>query len=96
MARDYVGLVFCDTRRARGWEKVFARAGISTRVLETIGDESEAGAFKVSVPRRDLPAANDLVTRVTRGELTLPGSGVSPTMIIALLVIAAMVVALVR
>lgn len=93
--RDYVGLLFCDTRRARSWQIAFGQAGIVAKVVETIGEEAEAGACKVSVPRRDLPAANDMVTAVTRGELTLPGSGVSWMTIIALVMIAALAAALV-
>lgn len=91
---DYVGVVFCDTRRARGWQKAFMKRGIEARVLETFGEESEHGAYKVSVPRRNLVAANQLVTAVTRGEVSLPGSSISPMMaIVAIVVIAATIVA---
>lgn len=93
---DYVGLVFCDTRRARGWQKALAKRGIEARVLETFGEESEHGAYKVSVPKRQQVAANQLLTAVTRGEVTLPGAGVSPMMIVALVVIVALVLAFVR
>lgn len=93
--RDHVGLIFCGTRRARAWEKALAKRGIRARVTETFGEESEAGAFKVSVPRADLPAANQLVTAVTRGDVTLPGSGFTGATVIALVVIAALVVGLV-
>lgn len=88
---DHVGLIFCGTRRARSWEKALAKRGIVARVTETFGEESESGAYKVSVPRRDLPKANQLVTAVTKGEVTLPGEGLSPTAIIALIAIAALV-----
>lgn len=91
---DYVGLIFCGTRRARGWEKALAKRGITARVTETFGEESEHGAYKVSVPRRDLPAANQLVTAVTRGDVTLPGSGVSLGAIaVVLIAIAALILA---
>jgi hypothetical protein len=94
---DYVGLVFCDTRRAQGWRKALAQRGIEARVLETFGEESENGAYKVSVPRKSLPAANQLVTAVTRGEVSLPGSSISPMMaIVAVVVIAAIIVAFVK
>ncbi|MBL0220368.1 MAG: hypothetical protein IPQ07_41675 [Myxococcales bacterium] len=91
---DYVGVVFCDTRRAHRWRKAFMKRGIEVRVLETFGEESEHGAYKVSVPRRNLVAANQLVTAVTRGEVSLPGSSISPMMaIVAIVVIAATIVA---
>lgn len=93
--RDLVGLIFCGTRRARSWQRALAKRGIVARITETFGEESEAGAFKVSVPRRDLPAANQLVTAVTRGEVRLPGAGVSPATVIALLAIAALLLGLV-
>lgn len=93
--RDHVGLIFCGTRRARGWEKALAKRGIRARITETFGEESEAGAYKVSVPRADLPAANQLVTAVTRGELALPGSGLTGMTVVALVVIAALVIGLV-
>ncbi len=94
---DYVGLVFCDTRRARGWQKALAKRGIEARVLETFGEESEHGAYKVSVPRRNQVVANQLLTAVTRGEVSLPGGGgVTPMVIITLIVIAAVVAAFVR
>jgi hypothetical protein len=92
--RDYVGLVVCDTRRARSWRTAFARAGIAAAIAETVGDESERGACKVSVPRRDLPAANALVTAVTRGELRLPGTGFTWTAVVAIVVVAAIAAAL--
>ena len=95
-SRDYVGLIFCATRRARSWQIAFQRAGIVARVVETIGEEAEAGACKVSVPRRDLPAANHMVTAVMRGELTLPGTGLSRATLVALVVIVALVAALAR
>lgn len=94
---DYVGVVFCDTRRAQGWRKALAKRGIEARVLETFGEESEHGAYKVSVPRRNLVAANQLLTAVTRGEVSLPGSIISlPMAIVAVVVIAAIIVAFVR
>ncbi len=92
---EYVGLLLCDTRRARRWQRALGKAGIVATVAETIGEEADAGACKVSVPRRDLPAANHMVTAVTRGEVTLPGTGISPMTIIALVVIVALVGALV-
>ena len=95
MHRDEVGLIFCGTRRARSWQRALAKRGIVARVTETFGEESEAGAWKVSVPRRDLPAANHLVTAVTRGEVGLPGPGASPMMAVALIAIAALIFALV-
>ncbi len=94
---DYVGLVFCDTRRAQGWRKALAQRGIEARVLETFGEESEHGAYKVSVPRKHLVAANQLVTAVTRGEARLPGSIVSlPMAAVAIVLIAALVLAFAR
>ena len=54
---DYVGLIFCDTRRAQGWRKALAQRGIEARVLETFGEESENGAYKVSVPRKQITGA---------------------------------------
>ena len=93
--RDYVGLIVCDTRRARAWRAAFAKAGIDAIVQETIGEEAETGAVKVSVPRRHLVAANELVTRVTRGEVTLPGPGFSLSSAITIVVIVALIVALV-
>lgn len=93
--RDDVGLIFCGTRRARSWERALAKRGIVARVTETFGEESEAGAYKVSVPRRDLPAANELVTKVTRGEVSLPGDGWSWRVVVAVLVAMALVAALV-
>jgi hypothetical protein len=93
---DYVGLVFCDTRRAQGWRKALAKRGIEARVLETFGEESENGAYKVSVPRKSLPAANQLVTAVTRGEVSLPGSSTAMMAIIAIVVIAAIIFAFVK
>ncbi len=66
-------------------------------MLETFGEESENGAYKVSVPRKQLPAANQLVTAVTRGEVSLPGASISPMMaIVAVVVIAAIIVAFVK
>ncbi len=94
--RDDVGVVICDTRRARAWRAAFAKAGIAVTVAETIGDDAEHGACKVSVPRRDLPAANAMVTAVTRGELRLPGSGVGWRSAIAIALVAALVAALAR
>jgi hypothetical protein len=91
---EYVGLVVCDTRRARSWRAAFLKAGITATVAETTGDEAESGACKVSVPRRDLPAANAIVTAVTRGELRLPGSGLSWRFGIAIVVIVALITAL--
>lgn len=91
--RDLVGLIVCDTRRARSWRTAFAKAGIAATVAETVGDEAEGGACKVSVPRRDLPAANAIVTAVTRGELRLPGSGFTWTSVVAIAVIAALAAA---
>jgi hypothetical protein len=85
---DYVGLVVCDTRRARSWRIAFAKANIDARVDETHGVDSEHGAFRVSVLRRDLPAASAMVTAVTRGERTLPGAGLTKTAVIAVVVIA--------
>lgn len=93
---DFVGILFADTRRAKRWQRAFRKAGLESRVVETIGEESETGACKVSVLRRDLPAANQLVTAVTRGEVTLPGAGFSMTTLVAIIVVAAMVAALVR
>jgi hypothetical protein len=93
---DYVGLVVCDTRRARSWRIAFAKANIDAKVDETRGDDSEHGAYKVSVLRRDLPAASAMVTAVTRGELALPGAGITKTAVIAVVVIAALAAALMR
>lgn len=95
MLRDEVGIVFCGTRRAKGWQRALAARGIEARVTETFGEDSEAGAYKVSVARRDLPRANELMTRVTRGEVTLPGEGASWRVLVAVLAIAGVVAALV-
>jgi hypothetical protein len=86
--------VVCDTRRAQAWRTAFERAGIAATVAETIGDEADGGACKVSVPRRDLPAANAIVTAVTRGERRLPGAGLSWRFAIAIVVIVALTTAL--
>jgi hypothetical protein len=91
---DYVGLIVCDTRRAQAWRAAFGKAGIVAVVAETIGDEADAGACKVSVPRRDLPAANALVTAVTRGERRLPGTGFTWRAAIAIGVVAALAAAI--
>jgi len=90
---DRVGLVLCDRRRAQAWRTVLANAGIAAVVEATHGSESEDGDFKVMVARRDVPAANAIVTRVTRGELALP-TGIRPVAVIALVVIVVFVVAL--
>ena len=92
--RDEVGIILCDTRRARQWRTAFARQGIAATIAETKGDESERGACKVSVARRDAPAANALVTAVTRGEQRLPGGGLSWLHVAALVTIAAIAAAL--
>lgn len=89
---DHVGLIFCGTRRARGWQKALAARGIAARIDETFGEDSEHGAYRVTVPRRDLPAANQLVTAVTRGEVTLPGDGLGWPAIVALLALVALLV----
>ena len=90
---DRVGLILCDARRAKAWRAALARARIAARVEDTVGAESEDGAFKVTVARRDLPAANAIVTAVTRGELALPHPGVDYRLVIAILAIAALVAA---
>lgn len=94
MRDDRVGIVICDGRRAKSWRAAFARAGIAADVADTIGADSEGGAFKISVARRDVPAANAIVTAVTRGELALPHPGVDARLVIAVLVVAALVTAL--
>jgi hypothetical protein len=48
------------------------------------------------VPRKSLPAANQLVTAVTRGEVSLPGSSTAMMAIIAIVVIAAIIFAFVK
>jgi hypothetical protein len=93
---EFVGLLFCDTRRAKQWQRALTAAGIESRVLETFGEEETAGAYKVSVPRSDLPVANELVTAVTRGDRRLPGTGLSWTSVIAIVVVVAMLAAVIR
>jgi hypothetical protein len=93
---DFVGLVFCDTRRVRGWKRALAQRGIEVRVTETFGEESQNGAYKISVPRKQQVAANELVTAVTRGEVALAGPGLTPMVVITAVLIAALVFALLQ
>lgn len=93
---DFVGLLFCGTRRAKQWQRALAAAGIESRVNETFGEEETSGACKVSVPRSDLPGANELVTAVTRGDRSLPGARLSRTSVVAILVVVALLAAVIR
>ena len=86
--------MICDARRAKSWRAALARERIEARLDATHGSESEGGDVKVSVARRDLPAANAIVTKVTRGELALPHPGVDARLVVALVVIAALVIAM--
>ena len=93
----YVGLVFCDTRRAEAWRAALEADGIAAAVAETDGDDIEKGACVVAVPRARLVAANALVTAVTQGRRQLPATRSNRGAVaIAVVVVAAMLAALLR
>ncbi|MBP6633508.1 MAG: hypothetical protein KBG28_17585 [Kofleriaceae bacterium] len=69
----HLGVVACGTRRAQAWKDALAVEGITAVLIDNDSDAAGGEAMIVAVPRLQVPAANALISAVTRGERDLAG-----------------------
>ena len=68
----YTGLVIANERRAREWQRGLADAEIDVVRVATRGNDQERGSWQIAVADEHAIRAREFVSRVIRGEASLP------------------------
>lgn len=78
--QGYTGLVIANERRAREWQQGLAEAEIDVVRVSTRGKDEERGSWQIAVADEHAIRAREFVSRVIRGENSLPSLPYLPAM----------------